>query len=152
MAPQSFNLLAVIHLVVLSLWGGVVATEAVIEIYPFRERALHPATIRFHYWIDLLVELPLVLAVIATGVALAVSLDRLTPLHVVKLGFGAAAITVNLVCIAIVVRRGRRLALDPDDGPLWPASRRVLACFAVGLLCAAVAATLGFHFALERVG
>ena len=152
MEPQLPNVLAMVHLVVLSLWGGVVATEAVIEVYPFRARALHPAAIRFHYWIDLLVELPLVLAVTATGVALAVSVDRLTPLHFVKLAFGAAAIAVNLFCIAVVVRRGRRFEREADDGPLWPASRTVLACFAVGLLCAAVAATLGFRFALARLG
>lgn len=152
MEPYVFNLVAMIHLVMLSLWGGVVATEAVIEVYPFRRRDLHAATIRFHYWIDLLVELPLVLAVVATGVALAVSIDRLTALHLVKLGFGAAAVAVNLFCIIVVARRGRRLERDDDDGGLWPASRTVLACFAVGLLCAAVAATLGFRFALERIG
>jgi len=70
METQTFDILAMLHLVMLSLWGGVVATEAVIEVYPFRQRELHTATIRFHYWIDLLVELPLVLAVIATGSAL----------------------------------------------------------------------------------
>ena len=50
------QVLAMIHLVMLSLWGGVVATEAVIELYPFRHREQHAATIRLHYWIDILVE------------------------------------------------------------------------------------------------
>jgi ABC-type molybdate transport system permease subunit len=70
METQAIDVLAMAHLIVLSMWGGVVATEAVIEIFPFRRRELHAATIRFHYWIDLLVELPLVLAVIATGIVL----------------------------------------------------------------------------------
>jgi hypothetical protein len=149
---QSFNLLAMVHLMMLSLWGGVVATEAVIELYPFRKRELHAATIRFHYWIDLLVELPLVLAVIATGAGLWFLTDPVTPLHLVKIGFGCCAVAVNLFCIVVVVKRGRRLERDADDGPLWRASRTVLMCFAAGLLCAAGAAVLGFRFALERLG
>jgi hypothetical protein len=152
MDTQSIDALAMVHLIVLSLWGGVVATEAVIEVYPFRQRELHAATIRFHYWIDLLVELPLVLAVIATGAALVFLTDPLTPLHFVKIGFGGAAVAVNLFCIVVVVKRGRRLAEDADDERLWRASRTVLACFAVGLLCAAGAAILGFRFAIGRLG
>jgi hypothetical protein len=149
---QSSNMLALTHLITLSLWGGVVATEAVIEIYPFRMRDLHAATIRFHYWIDLLVELPLVLAVVATGSALLYLTDPVTPLHYAKIGFGAAAVAINLYCIGVVVRRGRQLDLQDDDRPLWRASRIVLACFAFGLLCAAGAAVLGFRFAFERLG
>jgi hypothetical protein len=141
-----------LHLIMLSLWGGVVASEAVIEVFPFRQRELHAATIRFHYWIDLLVELPLVLAVIATGTVLFISTDPVTPLHLLKVGFGGAAVAVNLFCIVVVVRRGRRLERDADEGRLWRASRTVLMCFAAGLLCAAGAAVLGFRFALERLG
>jgi hypothetical protein len=152
MDAQSFDVLAMTHLIMLSLWGGVVATEAVIELYPFRRKELHAATIRFHYWIDLLVELPLVLAVIATGAVLLFLAETVTPLHLVKIGFGGAAVAVNLFCIVVVVRRGKKLERHPDDGPLWRSSKTVLACFAVGLLCAAGAATLGFRFALERLG
>jgi len=149
---RGFDVVAMVHLVVLALWGGVVATEAVIELLPFRRRELHSATIRFHYWIDLLVELPLVIAVVATGAVLFFSLDPITPLHLVKIGFGGAAVAINLFCIVVVVRRGRRFLREGDDGPLWRASRRVLMCFAVGLLCAAGAAVLGFRLALERMG
>ena len=150
MEAQITDLVAMLHLIVLSLWGGVVATEAVIEVYPFRQHQLHAATIRFHYWIDLLVELPLVIAVVTTGTLLFFLVDPLTPLHWLKICFGGAAVGVNLFCIAVVVKRGRRLSRDGDDGPLWRASRTVLACFAVGLACAAGAAVLGFRFALER--
>lgn len=152
MENPALNLLVMAHLIVLSMWGGVVATEAVIEIFPFRRRELHAATIRFHYWIDLLVELPLVLAVIATGIALLFVIETVTPLHLVMMGFGGAAVAINLFCIVVVVKRGRRLELSADDGPLWQASRTVLACFATGLLCAGGAAVLGFWFALQRLG
>lgn len=152
MEAATTDFLPVIHLIVLSLWGGVVATEAVIEIYPFRHSEMHAATIRLHYWIDLLVEGPLVLAVVATGVSLFVLADPVTPLHLVKVGFAGAAVAVNVFCIAVVVRRGRRLDRGAADGQLWRASRIVLACFAVGLACAGVAATLGFTLALARIG
>lgn len=146
-----FDLVAMLHLIMLSLWGGVVATEAVIEVFPFRQNDLHAATIRFHYWIDLLVELPLVIAVIATGTLLFFLVDPLTPLHWVKICFGGAAVAVNLFCIAVVVRRGKKLERHREDESLWRSSRVVLACFAAGLLCAAVAAYFGFRFAAERL-
>jgi hypothetical protein len=152
MEAQPLNVLAMAHLTVLALWGGVVATEAVIEVLPFRRRELHGATIRFHYWIDLLVELPLVLAVVATGVALVVTIEAVTPLHVLKIACGGAAVAVNLFCIVVVVRRGRKMERHPDDLSLWRSSKIVLACFATGLLCAAGAAVLGFRFAFERLG
>jgi len=152
MESQALNVLVMAHLIVLSMWGGVVATEEVIEIYPFRRKELHAATIRFHYWIDLLVELPLVLAVVATGVSLVILTDPMTPLHFVKIGCGSAAVAVNIFCIAVVVRRGKKLERHPDDQSLWRSSKTVLICFAAGLLCAACAAVLGFRFALDRLG
>jgi hypothetical protein len=146
------NLVAMLHLMMLCLWGGVVATEAVVEVAPFRQKDLHPAAIRLHYWIDLLVELPLVLAVIATGITLLFLTEPLTPLHWLKVLLGAATVAINLFCIVVVVKRGRRLRRDSNDSSLWRSSRIVLACFATGILCAAGAAFLGFRFALERLG
>lgn len=152
METAASDFLPMIHLMVLSLWGGVVATEAVIEVYPFRHRDAHAATIRLHYWIDLLVEAPLVLAVVATGMASLLLVDPVTPLHLVKVCFAGAAVAVNVFCIAVVIRRGRRLDTRASDGQLWRMSRVVLACFVVGLVCAGVAAAIGFSFALSRLG
>jgi hypothetical protein len=78
--------------------------------------------------------------------------DTVTPLHLVKVGFAAAAVAVNIFCIIVVVRRGRNLDQGGDDRRLWRASRIVLACFAAGLACAAVAAALGFNLAFARMG
>ncbi len=151
MEASTTDILPVIHLIVLSLWGGVVATEAVIEIYPFRHREMHAATIRLHYWIDLLVEAPLVAAVVVTGALLLFRQDPVTPLHLVKVVFAGAAVAVNVFCIAVVVRRGRRFDRGGEDSQLWRASRVVLACFAIGLACAGVAATIGFNLAFTRL-
>jgi len=148
----TIDTLAMIHLMVLSLWGGVVATEAVVEIFPLRHREMHPAAIRLHYWIDLLVEAPLVLAVVVTGVWLLFLTDPITRLHLVKVAFAGAAVAVNVFCIAVVVRRRRRLDRSAAEDQLWKASRIVLACFAVGLACAGVAAVAGFNLAFARLG
>jgi len=150
MGPSSLEIVTLLHLVMLALWGGVVATEAVIEISPFRHRELHTATIRMHYWIDLFVELPLVIAVAATGGTLLYLTESITRLHIVKVSFAGAAVAVNLFCIAVVLRRARRID-SAEETALWRASRVVLACFVVGLACAAVAATLGFRLGLGRL-
>ncbi len=139
------------HLIMLSTWGGIVATEAVLEIYAFRKRELEGAASRFHYWIDLLVELPVVVAVLGTGITVACLVDHITRLHVVKIGFAGAAVGVNLFCIAVVLRRDRRRKAGASPSHLRTASRVVLACFAVGLLCAAVAAVLGFSLGFSRL-
>ena len=133
------------------MWGGVVATEAVIEIRSYVRREFEEATSRVHYWIDLLVELPLVLAVVATGVASLCLVEEPTGRHALKLVFAGAAIAVNLVCIFIVLRRDRNRAAGSPPERLRRASRAVLACFVVGLLGAAVAAVLGFSLALARL-
>jgi len=149
---QLAPVLPLIHLVVLSMWGGVVATEAVIEILPFRRRELHGATVRMHYWIDLLVELPLVLAVLVSGVTLLCTIEEVTGRHLVKVAFGGAAVLVNLACIVVVVRRAGSQRGGMTEQARWRASRFVLACFAVGLAFAAVAAVFGFQLGLARVG
>ncbi len=147
----SIDTLAMIHLMMLSLWGGVVATEAVIEIFPFRRAELHNATIRLHFWIDLLVELPLVIAVACTGTALLYLTEDVTGTHLVKVAFGTAAIAINIFCISVVFRRALRLTRGAAQTKLWPLSRIVLACFVFGLAVAAVAATLGFRLAFTRL-
>jgi hypothetical protein len=152
MESSTPGILAMIHLMVLSLWGGVVATESVIELFPFRRPAIHPATIRLHYWIDLVVEGPLVVAVVTSGVGLLLLTSPITPLHLVKVGCAAGAVVVNVVCIALVVRRGQLLHRNVDASRLWWYSRRILVCFGVGLACAGVAAAAGFTLALSRMG
>lgn len=147
---SAFSLVTMAHLVLLSMWGGVVATEAVLEVASYRSSDLAEATSRFHYWIDLLVELPVVLGVLATGITAAILSTHLTWTHAVKFTFAGLAVAVNLFCIAVVLRRDRQRLAGAAADRLRNASRVVLACFALGLLCAAVAATLGFSLALAR--
>ena len=133
------NLISMGHLMLLCLWGGVVAAEAVLELYPRHHPEVHPTTIRFHYWIDLLIELPLVLAVMVTGITLAVLAWPLTALHLLKIVGAAVAVSANLVCIVLVIRRGRGLRQGEPEPALLHLSRRSCAR-AGGLPFAALAA------------
>ena len=145
------NLISIIHLVLLSLWGGVVATETVIELYPYRRRNLHEHSIRFHFWIDLLVELPLITGVFITGIILASLAWPLSWIHIGKILCVAAAITANLTCIFLVLRRKRRLEGGAADAELWQSTRRIILCAVLGLPFAAAAAGLGFWLAYHRM-
>jgi hypothetical protein len=58
------------HLIVLCLWGGVVLAESVMELAAADEGGRASAA-RVHFWIDVVVELPLIAGVLVTGALLA---------------------------------------------------------------------------------
>ncbi len=139
------------HLIFLCLWGGVVATESVLELYPYRRKVLREHSIRYHFWIDLLVELPLVLAVIASGATLAVLAWPISTTHVLKISCALVAVSANLVCIVLVIRRKQRLDQGASETEMWQATRRIVMCAVIGMPFAAVAAGLGFFLAYHRM-
>ena len=145
------NQVSLIHLIFLCLWGGVVATESVLELYPYRKKEMRENAIRYHFWIDLLVEMPLILAVIATGLTLAVLAWPISALHWVKIGCASAAVSANLVCVALVVQRGQRLNQGVGEMELWKLTRRIVTCAVAGLPFATVAAGAGFWLAYHRL-
>jgi hypothetical protein len=147
----AINLIAMIHLIFLCLWGGVVAVESVIELYPFRKKDFHANSIEYHYWIDLLVELPLISLVIITGIALTVLAWPLSGLHLLKITCAMIAVSANLACIFMVVRRRRLLEKDVSDEELWQKTRRIILSAVIGLPLAAVAAGLGVFLAYQRM-
>jgi O-antigen/teichoic acid export membrane protein len=142
---------SMVHLIFLCLWGGVVATESVLELYPYRRKVLHEHSIRYHFWIDLLVELPLILGVLASGATLAILAWPLSPLHIVKISCAAVAVSANLVCIVFVIRRKQRLDQGASETEMWQATRRIVMCAVVGMPFAAAAAGLGFWLAYHRM-
>ncbi len=61
------NLAAVVHLYFISVFIGMYASEAVLEVYSFfhkDDEQTHSFVIRMHYWIDNFVEIPTVIAII----------------------------------------------------------------------------------------
>jgi hypothetical protein len=97
------------HLILVSAWGGLVLAEVVMELACRGEQALGPAAV-IHYWLDLLLELPLIAGVVATGAVLTARAWPPSTLHVVKIAAALVAIGWNLYCVVMVVRRRRSLA------------------------------------------
>ena len=96
--------LPTLHLVLVSFWGGVVLAEFVIERAATIENAA-----KLHYWIDVLIEIPLLFGVAATGAVLAIRTWPPSPLLLVKMVSAVIAIGANLYCAAIVVARYRSI-------------------------------------------
>jgi len=147
----TINLVSMIHLIFLSLWGGVVSAESVLELYPWRRRDLLRHTVEFHYWIDLLVELPLVGLVVASGLILSALAWPLDAAHFFKIGCAAVAIGANLVCVYLVIVRRRLMKAGATAEALWSKSRQVDLCAVIGMPFAAVAAGMGFWLAYHRL-
>ena len=145
---------ALVHLTLLGLWGGVVAAEAVLELMPHQRQdaALHRATIRVHYWIDLLVELPLIVAVVGSGAALLLMAQAVTALHLLKVGCAGVAVAANLACIVMVLRRARSLRREDPEPLLWRLSRRIKFSAVVGIPFALAASGMGLWLAATRMG
>jgi len=132
------------HLFALGMWGGLVAAEGVVELAPRNDEERRLAA-RLHYWMDLLIELPILAAVVTTGAMLLGSAWPPSPLVWVKIGAGLLAVAANLWCVVHVIVRYRQLG---DAGALRRHGRLVRLTATVGLPSAALALFLGLsHFA-----
>jgi len=94
----------VAHLIVLGMWLGVVITEVLFEFAASDTDSLRAAA-RFHYNVDKYGEVPILVAVLVTGVLLMMRAWPLTPLHIVKIGLSLIAVTLALICVLWVFRR-----------------------------------------------
>jgi O-antigen/teichoic acid export membrane protein len=118
-----------VHLLVVGMWAGLVGAEVILE-WVCKDGPPARTAAEVHYWIDLLVEAPLVLAVTATGGLLL--LDRWPPGPALawKLALGAVPIVSCTFSIVFVLQRHRRL---DDPAALATGRRRVLlSALAVG--------------------
>ena len=96
----------VAHLVVLAIWLGVVITEVLFEFAASDAESLRAAA-RFHYNVDKFGEMPILVAVLVTGMILTVRAWPLTPLHVIKIAASLIAVGAALICVRWVFRRRR---------------------------------------------
>jgi hypothetical protein len=130
------------HLAALASWGGLVAAEGVVELAPRTDDERRYAA-KLHYWMDLVIELPLLGAVLLTGATLAARAWPLSLVGWVKIGAGLVAIGANLWCVTHVVARHRQ---GRDAEPLHRHGRAVRIAASVGLPFAAVALYLGLSY------
>jgi len=100
------SLLLALHLIFASVWLGCILTEALFERALLAEdRAAHRVLARLHVRVDKLIELPAILGVLGTGLALFSQSWPRTPSFYVMAGTGVAAIGLNVFCVWLVYRR-----------------------------------------------
>lgn len=145
------NLVGLIHLCLIAAVVGVIATEGVMEIFPFFRKEHQPSTVRFHVWIDLLVELPLILGILVTGGALVLLVENLTIWHLVKIGCALAAGGLAVSCIWTVLRRKKRLDTRAPEEELTRDSRRIIGKAIILYLFFIPAAVIGAWLAYQRM-
>ncbi|MEW6777258.1 MAG: hypothetical protein AB1405_13255 [Bdellovibrionota bacterium] len=104
--------LHILHFLFLCFWGGVVFAESAMELVARKRPEFVPAVARFHYWIDLCIEGPLLVAVLVTG-GLLLRGRPMDGLLLAKIAAGLTAVAVNLYCVVIVVKRAGAAA-DPS--------------------------------------
>lgn len=131
------------HLIVLSAWAGVLLVEVVIERLGERHD-MTALAVQAHFWIDVLVELPLVAGVLLTGTVLLARGWPPSGSHVVKLVAAAGAIAINLYCAVIVIVRHR----VRDDADAVRRYGRHVRLSVLGVPFGVLAAYLGFVHAL----
>ena len=132
----------VAHLMVLSVWLGVVVTEALFEFSGSDAESLRAAA-RFHYTVDKYGELPILLGVVVTGLILTARAWPLTSLHWLKIVASLVAVGSNLLCAVWVMQRRR----VQDADLLLGFRRRIWGTAAVGVVFGTVALYLGLaHF------
>jgi hypothetical protein len=130
-----------LHMFAIALWTGVLAAEGVLEFLPLKRPELHAAAAAFHYSIDLLIELPLLIVIALTGVLLlrGTSFDARL---IVKVAAGALAVLVNLICVVVVVIRHRGA---PEQ--IERRTRRIYLLIAIGSPGYLLALVLGLGYA-----
>lgn len=138
--------MALAHLIFLGLWGGAVLVELVIELHARGRAEREAVASELHFWIDLLIELPLLLAVLGTGFALAARQPVFPALLTAKIALGLTAILANLICVGVVIQRRREVRRGASEPRVAVLSRRVRLTATPGLPAGLAALYLGFHF------
>jgi hypothetical protein len=137
---------SLIHVVAVFVWFGVVAAEVSIELRARDDQDMRRAAVD-HYWIDALVEAPLLAIVLATGAWLTVLAWPLTAAQATMAGCGTAAIAANVACVGFVVARHRAR----DDATIVRLNRRrVFTCAIVGGPFGLASAWIGLSWMLAR--
>ena len=135
--------LAGVHLIVVSVWVGLVLAEVLLEVFAHRG-LLVPAVATLHYWIDALFEIPLLLGILVTGVILTARLPDLDGLHAVKVASGLVAIGATAFAVRVVRERREEISL-PDR--VAHHQRQLVLAAVVAVPAGLVAGVIGLTYA-----
>jgi hypothetical protein len=144
--------LLVVHLCLVAAFLGLYACEVVVEA-SHQSDELHPTAIRIHYLLDVFVEIPLISAILASGIALTFLLEEITTPHIWLIACGTIVVFACLFSFLRFVRTRRRLlAEEPVDHRELVRIRMRFGVFSFVVLnpALAVALIVGFWLAHQR--
>jgi hypothetical protein len=143
---------SVVHLCLVAAFLGLYACEVVVEASHQRDE-LHPVAIRIHYLLDVFVEIPLVSAILVSGIVLTLLLEEITTPHIWLIACGTVAVCACLVCFLKFVRGRKKLIdVEPVDHRELVRIRNRFGIFSFLVLnpALAVALIVGFWLAHQR--
>ena len=128
---------AFLHVFVLGLWGGCVAVEMLLESAARSQPELRVQVARYHAAIDHLIEIPILIAVLVTGLLL-LRVELLHGWYLVLVTSGSTAVFINFLCVISVMRR-RRAADAGEMSRVDGESRWIFRAFFAGSAAASIA-------------
>ncbi len=124
---STLDLLSAGHLFIV---GGVLTCgliEVVFEYYAlFFDQTLHRSAIRIHYWVDIIVEIPLFIGVTITGTWMLLLLDTVSLLHLAKISVSYIIVIGFIVCALETFRRKRLLDEGASDEELFASTKGMM--------------------------
>ena len=133
--------LAQAHLMLAGFWLGLLAAETVLELCG-GDAASRRTVALVHRWIDAFFEIPVAIAVLATGLILLARLWPAPPLVLVHAAAGTIPAAVNIVCAVWVYARWKQ---STDDARVVDLTRKVkLTGLAIPLVILALVIGVGF--------
>lgn len=137
-------LLPFLHLLFIGTWFGCVLVETVLEVSAYKNPNLKNTVAKFHYWIDIFVEMPAFMGVLVTGL-LMLDFSKMSALYAVKITTGLIPIIINIYCFIAVILRVRAVdAGNKDEAD--KNSKRIYWAF-TGIPVALAAFVIGLHYA-----
>lgn len=130
------------HFLVLGAWLGCVLCELVFEAAGARNESLRRAASAFHGAVDRYLEIPLLVGVIVTGMALMPGVQMRGAL-IVKIACGLGAVGVNGLCAIAVFKREAAAATGASEHELAALTRWIWASAGVGVPLGLVALWIG---------
>jgi len=131
------------HFLVLGTWLGVVLAELVFEAVGSRSETYRRSAAAFHGAVDRYVEIPLLVGVLVTGLALMDGSIVFDGPMKAKLACGVGAVAINGACAFAVFQRERESAEGAPEARLRELTRWIWISAAVGLPLGVVALFLG---------
>jgi len=138
------NTWLVTHLIFIGFWGGCVAVEMVMEFWGRKNLERKHQTAQLHFLIDVYIEIPILLIVLVSGIALFDVNNLVFPTYKIKIIAGLIPVLINVFCLIPIIKR--KYASDQNDVESMDRNTRLIfICFFTGLASAMVALAAGLH-------